>query len=159
MDKDLIIKNKELQEEEHLLYYTISRIKEVLENSSFYQKPESKKVLEKIKEYLQEKQKRLLHLEQEQKLNQKKLRDTCQHEIILKTDLNTNCVICNRLFINPPTNQHLLIEYDGYLTPSFYKAIDDTIMEISTNDKNPFEEFENQIVKKVKQIRIYRRQQ
>ena len=42
MNKDLIIKIKELQEEEHLLYYTISRIKEVLENSSFYQKKESK---------------------------------------------------------------------------------------------------------------------
>ena len=157
MNKDLIIKNKELQEEEHLLYYTISRIKEVLENSSFYQKTESKKALEIIKEYLQEKQKRLSQLEQEQKLNQKKLRETCKHEIILKTDLNTNCVICNRLFINPPTNQHLLLEYDGSLTPSFYKDIDDTIIEIATNGINTFEEFENQIAKKIKQIRTYRR--
>ena len=71
MNKDLIIKNKELQEEEHLLYYTISRIKEVLENSSFYKKPESKQALEKIKEYLQEKLKRLSQLEQEQKIIQK----------------------------------------------------------------------------------------
>ena len=157
MNKDLIVKNKELQEEEHLLYYTISRIKEVLENSSFYKKPESKQALEKIKEYLQEKEKRLSQLEQEQKLIQKKLKETCKHEIILKTDLNTTCVICNRLFINPPTNQHLLLEYDSYLTPSFYKDINDTIIEIAINDINPLEEFENQIAKKVKQIRIYRR--
>lgn len=156
MNKDLIIKNNDLSEEERLLYFTISRIEEVLKKQSFYQKTDSINALTKIKAYLEEKKNRLAFIEQEQKKLRKELRNTCQHEIILKTDLNTNCAICNRLFIEPPTFEHILIEYDGYLTPSFYQDLDDCIIDTATNT-NTLDEFEEKITNKIKQIRLYRR--
>lgn len=156
MNKDLLIKNKELYEEEKLLYFTISRIEEVLKKQSFYQKAESISALTKIKAYLEEKKNRLNFIEQEQKRIRKELRNTCTHEIILKTDLNTNCAICNRLFINPPSFEHILIEYDGYLTPSFYQELDTCIIDTAENT-NTLDEFEEKVTNKIKQIRLYRR--
>lgn len=156
MNKDLLIKNKELYEEESILYFTISRIEEVLKKQSFYHKPESLSALTKIKSYLEEKKNRLAFIEQEQKRIRKELRDTCSHEIILKTNLNTNCAICNRLFLELPTSEHILIEYDGYLTPSFYQEIDTCIIETATNT-NTLDEFEEKVTNKIKQIRLYRR--
>jgi len=157
MNNDLLTKNKKLHEEEKSLYFTISQIESVLKNKSFFSTPESIIALEKIKKYLESKKNRLLTIEQEQKKLRKEIRDTCHHEIIIKTDLNTNCAICNRLFINPPEFEHILVEYDGHINPSFYHSIDSSINEIASKNGNLLDEFEDKIIDKIKQIRLYRR--
>lgn len=157
MNKELIIKKKEYEKEEIELYFTISQIESVLKKQTLFKTKESIEALIKIKNYLQEKNKRLEILNQEQKQLTKKIKQECQHEIILKTDYNTNCCLCNRLFLTPPTFEHILLEYDEPLTPTFYKTIDESINEIITNNQTLLDNFENNITKKIQKIRLYRR--
>ena len=116
MNKETIKLRKEvinLDEQVNNLSYFIRTTKDFMEEKGkYYTSEESIKAINAMKIILTEKNEEYKTLDNNARKKQKKLWNSCQHEVLVNDKLNnTFCAICGRLIIDIPTTSLLQITF------------------------------------------------
>lgn len=99
------------------------------EKGKYYTSEESIKAINKMTDILNNKKQESYFLSEELGKTKSKLRHSCQHEILVKDELNNFCVICGELIIDIPITSLLQITMPNMYSPQQIN-IRNTIQEI-----------------------------
>lgn len=150
MNNEIYLNCKKLELENKEKFEEINALFNILNFENFFKKEKSKEAIKQIKEYLKMLQAKDVNALTLEKTN---LRESCEHEIILKTNINTTCAICEKNISIDKNYKGIIIEAENtYLGHNFYNVINETLQFIATNNLDLLENFEKIFLEKLNSL-------
>ena len=159
MNKELYLKNKELNNKSNQLFDLINSLKKFLDNNeSKFKNKESIIALKTIKDYLITKEKELDIVQNNYKNSYVELINTCNHESAIKNINQYYCLICNRS-LGKTVPKESIISIDAKSDYLIHYMIIKILDNLIINDKDIIEPLTEELIKiqDEKDIKVYRR--
>lgn len=150
MNNKIYLNCKKLELEEKEKFEKMNALFNILNFENYFKKEKSKEAIKQIKEYLKMLQAKDVNALTLEKTN---LRESCEHEIILKTNINTTCAICGRNINIDENYKGIIIELEStYSEHYIFNLIDETLKFIAINNLDLLENFEKIFIEKLNSL-------